>query len=397
MRVSTSSAFATGLSAMQRLQAALDHTQRQIASGRRILRPSDDPIANSRAIEIRESIGRLTQFNRNANIAATRLSQEEAALGSVNNVLQRVRELALQANNSTQSDESRGAIAVEMREYLDQLVQIANQKDGNGSQLFAGNLESTTPVTRSGGAYAYNGDQGQRYIQIGEGRLVADGDSGAELFFNIRNGNGDFMTSPAAANTGSGVLAAGSVIDPGAWDQGEYTVRFIDPENYEVLDASAAVVSTGTFEPGDTLSFRGIEFSLDGQPEPGDEFKVAPSRNQDVFSMIDQLATAVEQGGPGVAAEAMQNNAINRGLENIDQAIGNILDVRIQVGSRLAAVESQVDKNGAYELTFRETLAGIEDLDYAEALSRLSMEITTLEAAQQSFVRTQSLSLFNYL
>ncbi len=253
MRVSTSSAFATGLSAMQRLQAALDHTQRQIASGRRILRPSDDPIANSRAIEIRESIGRLTQFNRNANIAATRLSQEEAALGSVNNVLQRVRELALQANNSTQSDESRGAIAVEMREYLDQLVQIANQKDGNGSQLFAGNLESTTPVTRSGGAYAYNGDQGQRYIQIGEGRLVADGDSGAELFFNIRNGNGDFMTSPAAANTGSGVLAAGSVVDPGAWDQGEYTVRFIDPENYEVLDASAAVVSTGTFEPGDTL------------------------------------------------------------------------------------------------------------------------------------------------
>ncbi len=113
--------------------------------------------------------------------------------------------------------------------------------------------------------------------------------------------------------------------------------------------------------------------------------------------MIDQLATAVEQGGPGVAAEAMQNNAINRGLQNIDQAIGNILDVRIQVGSRLAAVESQVDKNGAYELTFRETLAGIEDLDYAEALSRLSMEITTLEAAQQSFVRTQSLSLFNYL
>ncbi|NNF41046.1 MAG: flagellar hook-associated protein FlgL [Woeseiaceae bacterium] len=397
MRVSTSSAYASGLSAMQRLQAALDHTQRQIASGRRILKPSDDPIANSRAIEIRESIGRLTQFDRNANIAATRLSQEEAALDSVNNVLQRVRELALQANNSTQSNESRGAIAVEMREYLDQLVQIANQKDGNGNQLFAGNLESTTPVTRSGGAFVYNGDQGQRYIQIGEGRLVADGDSGAELFFNIRNGNGDFTTAPAAANAGSGVLAAGSVVDPVAWDQGDYTVRFIDPQNYEVLDAAAAVVTTGTFAAGDTLAFRGIEFSLDGQPEAGDEFMVAASRNQDVFSMIDQLATAVAQGGPGVAAEAMQNNAINAGLQNIDQAIGNILDVRIQVGSRLAAVENQVDKNGAYELTFRETLAEIEDLDYAEALSRLSMEITTLEAAQQSFVRTQSLSLFNYL
>ena len=105
MRVSTSGAFASGLAAMQRLQAALDQTQRQISTGRRILTPSDDPIAASRALEIRESVGRLEQFDRNANIASNRLSQEEAALGSVNNVLQRVRELALQANNATQSNE----------------------------------------------------------------------------------------------------------------------------------------------------------------------------------------------------------------------------------------------------------------------------------------------------
>ncbi|MDH5622561.1 MAG: flagellar hook-associated protein FlgL, partial [Gammaproteobacteria bacterium] len=129
MRVSTRGAYEHGLSAMQRLQSALDHTQRQISSGRRILTPSDDPIAASRALQIRESIGRLSQFDRNSNIAANRLSQEESALNSVNNVLQRVRELALQANNATQSNESRQQIAVEMRQQLDQLVQLANQKD----------------------------------------------------------------------------------------------------------------------------------------------------------------------------------------------------------------------------------------------------------------------------
>ncbi|MCP4299801.1 MAG: flagellar hook-associated protein 3 [Gammaproteobacteria bacterium] len=396
MRVSTSGAFASGLAAMQRLQAALDQTQRQISSGRRILTPSDDPIAASRALEIRESIGRLEQFDRNANIASNRLSQEESALGSVNNVLQRVRELALQANNATQSNESRRMIAIEMRQHLDQLLQIANQKDGNGSHLFSGNLESTTPVTRMGAAFSYNGDQGQRYIQVGEGRQVADGDSGAAVFFNIRNGNGSFTTMPAGANAGSGVLGPGSVVDPSAWDQDQYTVRFIDPANYEVLDSSAAVVTTGAFQAGDTLAFRGIEFSLDGQPEAGDEFNVAPSRYQDVFSVVDQISTALEQGATGPAEQAALNNSINAGLLNIDQAIGNVLDVRIQVGSRLAAIENQVDSNGAFELTLRETLANIEDLDYAEALSRLSLEVTTLEAAQQSFVRTQSLSLFNY-
>ena len=396
MRVSTSGMFLQGQSAMQRLQAALDYTQRQISSGRRILTPSDDPIAASRALEIRESIGRLEQFDRNANIANNRLNREESALGAVNNSLQRVRELALQANNATQSVESRRLIAIEMRQALDEMVQIANQRDAGGRFLFSGNLEGTAPVTRVAAAFQYNGDQGQRLIQIGEGRQVPDGDSGAAIFFNIRNGNGTFATSPAGGNTGTGVLGAGSVVDPAAWDQGEYTVRFIDPANYEVLDAAAVVVTTGTFEPGDSLAFSGIEFSIDGQPEAGDEFTVAPSRFQDVFSMVDDIATAVEQTGDSPVDRTILNNAVNAGLQNIDRAIGNILDVRVQVGSRLSAIENQLDSNGALELTYRETLGDIEDLDYAEALSRLSLEVTTLEAAQKSFVRTQSLSLFNY-
>ena len=113
--------------------------------------------------------------------------------------------------------------------------------------------------------------------------------------------------------------------------------------------------------------------------------------------MVDELATALESGASGTAPLAAMNNAVNAGLQNIDQAIGNILDVRVAVGSRLSAIESQVDSNGAFKLNYQDSLAGIEDLDYAEALSRLSLEMTTLEAAQQSFIRTQSLSLFNYL
>jgi len=381
---------------MQRLQSALGHTQRQIASGRRILTPADDPIAASRALQIRESIGRLEQFDRNANIATNRLSQEESALNSVNNVLQRVRELSLQASNGTQSNESRQQIAVEMRQQLGELVQLANQKDGNGSFLFSGNLINTQPVTRMGSVFDYNGDQGQRFIQIGEGRQVANGDSGAAVFFDVRDGNGTFSISPAASNTGTGVLGAGSLDDPTAWVQDQYTIRFIDQNNYDVLDSSAAVVSSGTFQPGDTVAFRGIEVSISGQPEGADEFVISPSRAQDVFSSVEQIVTAIEQNVTDDASRAVLNNGINSGLQNIDQAIGNILDIRTQIGSRLAAINSQVDGNGAFKLAYQDTLAGIEDLDYAAAISSLSIESSTLEAAQQSFVRTQSLSLFNF-
>lgn len=397
MRISTGGAHQRGLNLMQQLQSALDRTQQQISSGRRILNPSDDPIAASRSLEINEAISRLTQFDRNGVMAQNRLHHEESALGDMNNVLQRVRELALQANNATQSNESRALIAVEMRQHLDQLVQLANQQDGNGRYLFSGNMDDTAPVSRSGGAYTYNGDQGQRLIQIAESRQVPDGDPGSELFFRIRNGNGVFAVSPNAANTGTGISGSGSLQDPSQYDQGQYTIRFIDATNYEVLDSSATVIATNTFTSGDTIAFRGIELSLNGNPAAGDEFTVTPSQFQDVFSTLSDLADAVDSTISNDASRAAVTNAINAGILNIDQAIGNSLEIRTQVGSRLAAIEDQENSNGAFALNLQAALAEIQDLDYAEALSNLSQQMTVLEAAQQTFVRTQSLSLFNYL
>lgn len=397
MRVTTLGSYQRGLTAMQQLQSALDRTQRQISSGKRILTPSDDPIASSRAIDLREKLGRLEQFDRNANLAQIRLQDEEAALSTVNNLLQRVRELALQANNSTQSNESRQLIATEMRQRLEQLVDIANSKDGSGRFIFSGNLDSTTPVSRSAAGFTYNGDQGQREIQIGESRRILDGDSGDDVFFRIRAGNGVFTTSPAATNTGSGVVGESSVTDSTQYDNATYTVSFVDPDNYEVRDSANVLVSSGAFQPGSSIEFRGVEFTLDGQAEAGDSFELGPSPNQSVFESVQQMISAVETTVVSDASRASMTNGINAGLKNIDQGIGNVLDVQTRIGSRLAAVESQVDSNGAFALTVQDALGSIEDLDYAAALSRLSLEATTLEAAQKSFVATQRLSLFDYI
>ncbi|MDJ0813885.1 MAG: flagellar hook-associated protein FlgL [Woeseiaceae bacterium] len=397
MRVSNQGSYLLGLQAMQRLQQALDVTQRQISSGRRILNPSDDPIGSARAIDLRESISRIEQFDRNATIAGNRLSQEEATLGSVNNVLQRVRELTLQANNATQSNETRKLIAVEIREHLDNLQQLANQKDGNGNYLFAGNQVDTRPVTRTGSLFTYNGDQGQRRIQIGEGRELADSDPGSEVFFRVRTGIGSISVSAAGANTGTGMFGTYSVTDPTQYDAGTYEVRFIDPANYEVLDSGGGVVTSGTFATGDNISFRGVELTITGAPAANDVFTVEPSQTQSMFATIDNLASAMESAVYDDQSRAAMNNMLNEGLLNLDQALGNILDVRTRVGSRLAAIENQVDSNGATKLSLQATLAEIRDLDYAEAISRLSAESAALEAAQKTFTYTQQLSLFNYL
>ena len=139
-----------------------------------------------------------------------------------------------------------------------------------------------------------------------------------------------------------------------------------------------------------------LSVTIDGQPAANDEFTVAPSGTQSVFATVSDLADAMERGVFDDASRAAMTNELNASLLNLDQALGNILDVRTQVGSRLAAIESQVDSNGATVLTMQSTLAEIRDLDYAEAISRLTAESTTLEAAQQTFIRTQQLSLFNY-
>ncbi|HNP34439.1 MAG TPA: flagellar hook-associated protein FlgL [Woeseiaceae bacterium] len=397
MRVSTMGSYLSGLSLMQRMQSAIDHTQKQISTGQTLLSPSDDPIAATRALELREALAGLAQFDRNAVVAKNRLSQEDSSLSSVNNVLQRVRELALQANNATQSNETRSLIAVEMREHLDQLMQIANQTDGNGRYLFAGNQQDVAPVAKVGGTYNYNGDQGQRMIAIGPGRLVADSDAGDAVFFRIRSGNGDFVAAPDATNSGSGIIGTASTVDPSAWVPGTYSVEFIDATNFEVRDSLGVNVASGSHNDGEQIEFLGVAFELNGDIAPGDRFIVQASPYQDMFSSIDKLATALAMPVAGDTASAAQTNVINAELRYIDQAIGNVLDIRTQVGSRLAGIESQVDSNASQALISNEVLAGIEDLDYAEALSRLSQQMTTLEAAQKSFVATQQLSLFDYL
>jgi flagellar hook-associated protein 3 FlgL len=251
-------------------------------------------------------------------------------------------------------------------------------------------------VTESGGGFSYNGDQGQREIQIGENRRVTVGDSGADVFFRIRRGNGVFVAAASDTNNGTGIVTTNSVTNPTVYDHAQYTVRFIDAGNYEILNDASAVVGTGTFQPGSSIAFQGVQFTVDGQPAAGDEFVVSPSPHQSVFDSVRSLVEAIEQPVAADADRAALNNSVNRGLEDLDQSIGNVLEIRTRVGSRLATIENQIDTNGALALTLQETIGQLEDLDYAEALSRLSFQLTTLEAAQQTFVRTQSLSLFNY-
>ena len=93
------------------------------------------------------------------------------------------------------------------------------------------------------------------------------------------------------------------------------------------------------------------------------------------------------------------NDSPNNGqfLTNITSALETVIDVRAKIGARINVVEQQESVSQDLALTVQETLSGLQDLDYAEAISRLSLQTTALQAAQQTFARVQGLNLFNFL
>lgn len=397
MRISTSQIFSMGLGAMLDKQTDLVRTQQQISTGQRMLSPSDDPVAAVRNLELSRAKDRTEQFERNTQLLDSRLRLEESVLSESVTLLQRVRELAVQANNATQSNESRQSIALEIRQHMDSLLAYANTQDSDGRYIFSGYQQSTPAFSLTNAGITYNGDDGQRLLQAGPGRQIADSDPGSAVFMAILNGNGQFSASATATNQGDAIVAVNAVSDPGSFSGQTLTVQFTSPDRYEIVDASSAVVGSGTYVPGADIVAGGMSFQIEGQPATGDSFTLQPAQRQDVFSMLDELATSLEQGRGDAAGRAQQTSEINHAMGNLDQALDHILGKQTEVGARMASLDRQIDINAGASLQIEENLSLVNDLDYAEAITRFNQQLTSLQAAQQAFSKVQGLSLFNYL
>jgi flagellar hook-associated protein 3 FlgL len=400
MRISTAQIYQGSLNAMLDNQSSLSHTQLQMSTGRRILTPSDDPVGSAAVLDLNQAIDNTHQYQANADVAIGRLQLGESTLGDVGNLLQRVRELTVQANNDTQTSETRRYIATELRQLRSQLIGLANTRDATGEYLFAGFKGNTQPfVPNSAGQVTYVGDPGSRYLQVGPGQQVVDGEPGSAVFMGIRNGNGTFSTLDNPANTGSGIIVPGTVVNPGAYVADTFQIQFTSATTYDVVDTTTAttILAAQTYTDGAAISFNGIQVMISGQPGATDSFTVSPSANQDVFSTVQNIITALETYQNTPVGNSAMHNAVNRGMVDIDQAMGSMLDARARAGARLNTLDGQKSANDAFLLLAQQSLSNVQDLDYAEAASRLNQQLLALQATQQTFVKVQGLSLFNYL
>ena len=397
MRISTSMMHGNALGAMMQRQVDVSRTQTEVASGLRVQKPSDDPVAAVKIMQLAQSKSANTQYGTNISATTTRLEQEEQALADSESILQRVHELAVQSNSSALSYADRQSIVTELGELNKQLLDVANRKDANNEFLFSG-LSGTQPFMRNASnSVSYAGDDATRSLQIGDSQYIQYGNSGLQVFMNVPQGNGTFVTGATSTNAGTGVIS-GSVQNAAAWVPDDYKLTFTSATDWQVTDSTSAVVSSGSgYVAGTAIAFNGIQVAVSGAPSTGDSFSIARSRKEDIFTTIDSLASAVKAVMSNPADQAQFQNRINGSLLQLDQAETSLLNVRTSVGARMSLLQSVESTRQDTVAQIDSSVSGLRDSDYAESVSRLTQQTTALQAAQQSYMKIAQLSLFNYL
>lgn len=424
MRISTIQAYNTGVRGIQDNYSSAVRTQEQISSGKRILTPADDPVASVRLLQLEQEASKLSQYKDNLSAATNSLTQQEAVLNSVNNLLQRVREITLEAGNGALDAGGRQALAQELAEREDELYGLLNSQNARGEYLFGGYQSDSQPFLRQpDGSYSYEGDEGQRFIQIGSAKKVAINDNGKALFADVTNVN-RVKAIAEPANTGTARVSLGVVENKREYDATFYPLANPDvaagahPRIVISPDATSYSIQAGTppvelnpavggalqANPSGSYEIRygGVMVSLDGDLAAGDQFTLSvggdqQSEKRSVLDSIRLLRETLEGTDDSPDGKLERRDMLSVSLQNIDSAMEQVMGVQTSLGARLNVIESTRAENDEATLINTQVKSGLADLDYAEALSRLSMQSIVLEAAQQSFVKISGLNLFNFL
>lgn len=419
MRISTSQIYSIADIGMRDAQVAVEKTHEQLSTGKRVLSPADDPIAATSILSLNQELSRTAQFQKNIDAAVNNLDLEEAALQSVDSIVQRLREITVSAGNTavfTAADYK--SLAAEMDARLEELVNLQNTRNASGQYIFAGYQSETAPfVDEGGGNYSYQGDEGQLRLQASATVTVPVTDSGKRVFMDIPSSHNTFDSSASSANTSlpAAIITVGEVVDQEAYDAFyPQDMQITFNQNSAVIPAAAnytiteratgkILAANQLYVEGQDIELNGAKFAIFGTPTsatattPGDSFFIESTSKQSLLTSVARLSAAMKAVKDTPADKAEFAKVVAKTLTNLGNAIVNTGAVLGDLGARQNMLESTKDLHADTEIYGKKVLAQLQDLDYAEASTRLQLQTMVLSASQQSFVKISDLSLFNYL
>src|SRR5690554_5037001 len=285
MRISSNLFFQTGLNSINAQQADLVHLYRQVGSGKRMVTPSDDPLAAAQAINVSQTLAMSERYAANRQVASQNLGMQDNILGTVTLQLQDVKTRLVEAGNGTMSDVDRNMLAEVLQGARDSLLNLANSTDGNGQYLFSGSKGNSAPFTDAG---VYVGDSSQRLVQVDQTRRIAAADLGIDIFSRAAPGTVGFVTIPGTDNPGTGVFgktvitnaqgsAMGKTVEITFTNETEYEVKLGGVQVDDGATPPAAAVFTYTGPSGKLLGGAfGVELDFSGVPADGATFTLVP-------------------------------------------------------------------------------------------------------------------------
>lgn len=386
MRISTSTIYELGIGSVQQQQTDLLKIQQQVSTGRRILAPSDDPVASAQVLDVTQLKELNKQYDANGTAAKNRLETEESVLGAITSLIQDVKVLAVYAGDSALSNVDRSSLATELRSRFEELLGLANSTDGTGEYIFSGYKGTTLPFSEaSPGTVTYNGDQGRRALTISSSRQIAIGDSGTDVFQRIKNGNGTFVAAASSTNTGTGVVSPGVVLDAAKWAASaqNYQVVFAvdntgltSVTTYDIVDsannslitgAASQTLASGTggprfpriFTTDNTISFKQLPTDP-GQPQyPANQpvgFAVAAPWDLGIEVSISGAPASSQAVGPYVPAPSIDTFSVTASTNQ---------DLFATINNLITTLQTSVNSAADSAKLFNGLNAALSNLDLA--------------------------------
>jgi flagellar hook-associated protein 3 FlgL len=407
MRISTAQLYDRSIQSVLDNQGDLSDVQRQLASGKKLLRPSDDPVGAAQVIRLTEEIDLINQYKKNNNLLTNSLELEETVLRNVNDSVNRARVLMIQAGNGILDVNDRKAISTEIGQIRDEIFDLMNSQNSAGEYIFSG-FQSASPAfsvnqSATGNKYTFEGDDGINKIQISSRVELEVNNSGKSVFENV------FARLKSEITGSAGVSSANLKIDQqGPFDSfhranydavspanNQYQISIVAANQVQISNVgTGALVDTLAFSSGTPFSFNGLTFDITGGVGDTVNFQLeAPQKKNIAETLNDFYLSLRDQGiSDGNYEEAISDALF--GIDNGMQEIGNATSI---VGGRRNAAQSILESNLDFEIANKSARANIEEVDYAQAVSELSRQEASLEAAQATFARVTGLSLFDFI
>lgn len=410
MRISTSQFYNQNIQTMDSQQSQLGTYYQQLSSGTALTTPADNPLGAAQAVQLTMTSATLTQYQSNQNSALSSLQLEDKTLSSVTSTMTTIVSQLTRAGDGTLNDTDRSSIAQALQGYRSELLNLANTSDGAGNYLFSGFQATTAPFTNAtGGGVNYQGDNGIREAQVTDTRQVATNDTGSSVFLTVPSVGTSPVAAGAATNTGTGLIGAPSITNPAiATNSDNYTITFGGTPaapTYTVTDNTAVPPTTTAataFNANTPIALgSGMQVAIKGAPAPGDTFSVTPPtapQNSSVFATLDSIISALQQpASNNPAATATQSNALTTAVSRFQNSLTNVVVVQASVGGREQELQALQTTTRTNSTQIQSNLADLTGVDMVTAISKFEETQNALQAAQQTFVKMQGMSLFQYI